>query len=57
MHEIEAYVKAHKKQFKTNASRSIQYVVFDVDPSVEDKREVLNEHNSFDSRFPRTISR
>lgn len=41
--EIEDYVKAHKKQFKTNASRSIQYVVFDVDPSVEDKREVLNE--------------
>jgi len=40
--EIEAYVKAHKSQFKTNASRSIQYVVLDVDPSVEDKKDVYN---------------
>ncbi len=40
--EIEAYVKAHKSQFKTTARRSIQYVVMDVDPSVEDKKDVYN---------------
>ncbi len=38
--EIEKYVEAHENLFKTNATRSIQYVVFNVEPSSQDKKEV-----------------
>lgn len=34
--EIKAYYKAHKEFFKQNASRDIEYVVFEVVPSTED---------------------
>ena len=34
--EIKAYYNAHKKFYRQNASRDIEYVVFEVKPSVED---------------------
>ena len=34
--EIKKYYEAHKKQYKQQASRDIEYVVFEVVPSVED---------------------
>ena len=40
--EIEDYIDAHKDLFKTKATRSIQYVVFDVKPSKDDKTQIYN---------------
>ncbi len=34
--EIKSYYKAHKKNYKQNASRDIEYVVFEVTPSADD---------------------
>lgn len=34
--EVKAYYKAHKKEFKQNASRDIEYVLFEVKPSDKD---------------------
>ena len=34
--EIRSYYKAHKEFYKQNASRDIEYVVFEVEPSAED---------------------
>ncbi|MDX1363729.1 peptidylprolyl isomerase [Arenibacter latericius] len=44
--EIEAYVKAHKEDFKQNASRDIQFVYFEEKPSVEDDAQVKQEITS-----------
>lgn len=41
--EIEAYVKAHKQDFKQDASRDIQFVYFEEKPSVVDENEVKDE--------------
>ncbi|MCM4166928.1 Chaperone SurA [Arenibacter antarcticus] len=38
--EIEAYVKAHKEDFKQERSRDIQFVYFEEKPSVEDEKDV-----------------
>lgn len=38
--DLKAYYEEHKHQFKQDASRSIEYVRFDVYPSDEDKNEV-----------------
>ncbi len=40
--EIEDYINAHKNLFKTNATRNLRYVVFNVVPSIDD-RKVANE--------------
>lgn len=45
--EIKEYYNAHKKFYKQNASRDIEYVVFEVEPSAEDKaaaNEFVAEH-------------
>lgn len=40
--EIEAYIKKNSKEFKTEASRSIRYVLFEEKPSTEDEEAVKN---------------
>ena len=43
--EIKEYYKSHKKLYKQEASRDIEYVVFEIKPSIEDKtaaNEALN---------------
>jgi len=49
--EIEKYVKAHENQFKTNATRSIQYVVFNVEPSEQDKKGVYSNISKLIGNF------
>ena len=41
--EIRDYVKSHPGQFKTEATRDIQYVLYEETPSVEDENEVKTE--------------
>lgn len=38
--EIEAYVEAHKNQFKTKATRNVQFAVFKTEASAQDKQEI-----------------
>ncbi len=49
--EIKAYYNAHKKFYRQNASRDIEYVVFEVVPSAEDIAEanqaVINVYDEF----------
>ncbi|ADF50999.1 MAG: peptidylprolyl isomerase [Zunongwangia sp.] len=40
--EIKEYVDNHKAKFETEAARNIQYVIFNEEPSVEDKEESKN---------------
>ncbi|GGW34219.1 peptidylprolyl isomerase [Arenibacter certesii] len=44
--EIEAYVNAHKEDFKQSASRDIQFVYFEEKPSVADDTQVKDEITS-----------
>ena len=41
--EIKAYVKKHSKDYMVEASRDIQYIVFDIEPSQDDEVEIKNE--------------
>jgi parvulin-like peptidyl-prolyl isomerase len=41
--EIETYIKAHKEEFKVEASRSISYVSFNITPSLDDETAIKNE--------------
>lgn len=41
--ELKAYYNAHKKDYEQEASRKIEYVTFDVVPSEQDKKEILEE--------------
>lgn len=41
--EIEDYVKEHKNQFKTEASRKLKFVNFSLKPSKADEKEVLTQ--------------
>src|SRR5690606_33469889 len=41
--EIEAYIKAHKEQYKQDRARDIQFVFFEEKPSVEDENAVKEE--------------
>lgn len=49
--EIESYIKAHKEQFKTKSSRGIQFVVFDVLPSAEDKNTIKSDIEKLKNDF------
>lgn len=40
--ELKAYLKAHPAEFETPATRDIEYVIFDIQPSREDSMEALN---------------
>jgi peptidylprolyl isomerase/peptidyl-prolyl cis-trans isomerase D len=41
--EIDSYVKAHKNDFKVEASRDISYVKFDITPTQSDEEAIKNE--------------
>ncbi len=41
--EIKSYVKKHSKDYTVEESRDIQYVVFDIKPSLDDEVEIKNE--------------
>ncbi len=41
--EIKAYVKAHAKDFKVDASRNIEYVMFDIKATAEDEKEIKDQ--------------
>jgi peptidylprolyl isomerase/peptidyl-prolyl cis-trans isomerase D len=41
--EIEDYINAHKNLFKTNATRNLRYVVFNVVPSDDDRKATKEE--------------
>lgn len=41
--DIKDYVKKHPKEYKAEESRDIQYVVFNIKPSVEDEEDIKNE--------------
>ncbi len=45
--DYQAYYNAHKEDFKQEASRSIDYVTFDVRPSAEDKAEQKRKFNDY----------
>ena len=51
--EIKKYYEAHKKQYKQQASRDIEYVVFEVEPSAEDiaaaNQDLMDVYNEFAS--------
>ena len=49
--EIKAYYNEHKNQFKQQPSRSITYVVFDVDPTQEDMAAIENEVHGVADEF------
>lgn len=41
--DVKNYIKKHKKEFKSEASRDIEFVSFNIAPSVEDEQEIKNE--------------
>lgn len=49
--EIESYYKEHKSFFKQNASRDIEYVVFEVVPSAADVAATGEEFNAYYDEF------
>lgn len=52
--EIRAYYKSHKDFFKQNASRDIEYVVYEVVPSAEDIAEVNEKMSDIHDEFATT---
>ncbi|TNE78219.1 MAG: hypothetical protein EP332_15190 [Bacteroidetes bacterium] len=52
--EMEAYLKAHPEDYKQEASRKIEYVVFDVLPSSKDTAEVIKWANKAAVDFEKT---
>ena len=49
--EIQDYIDAHKNQFKTNATRNLRYVVFNVEASAEDKAAIKGKINGIINDF------
>lgn len=49
--DIQSYIDQHKSQFKTNATRGIQYVVYQVEPSLEDKQAIEKSINGLLDNF------
>jgi len=54
--EITDYYNSHKKNYRQVASREIQYVVYQVVPSKEDKEETANEFASLHEEFATTTA-
>ncbi len=52
--EMEAYLKAHEQDYQQEASRKIEYVVFDVVPSAKDTAEVQKWASTAASDFAKT---
>jgi peptidyl-prolyl cis-trans isomerase D len=52
--EIEDYYAEHKNEYKQENSRKLQYVVFDVEPSAEDRKEVGDEFQKLSEEFKTT---
>ena len=52
--EIKAYYKAHKKDFKQNAGRDIEYVVYEVVPSESDIQRTSDEMEAVVNDFATT---
>jgi peptidyl-prolyl cis-trans isomerase D len=49
--DINKYYAAHKNEYKQDASRTIEYVVFDITPSEEDVSEVMTSMNKVAEEF------
>ncbi len=49
--EIQKYIEDHKDDFKKKESRDIQYVTFDISPSLEDENEVMENMKSIKNEF------
>ncbi len=49
--EVEDYYRAHKERFRQTQSRTISYVVFDVDPTDEDMRAIEQEARAAGEAF------
>lgn len=45
--DIEAYIKAHKDEYKVDASRNLSYVKFDIIPSAADEQAIKNKVGEF----------
>lgn len=52
--QIEAYVNENKDQFKQEASRSIQYVMFDAGPTAADSAAILKQVTALKDEFKTT---
>lgn len=52
--DIEAYIKAHKNEFKLEDRRSIEYVTFTVAPSMEDSAQIKRELQDLVKEFKST---
>ncbi len=53
--DYKAYYDAHKETYKQDATRDIQYVVFDVKPSAEDVQKAGREANLIYNDFIKTV--
>jgi peptidyl-prolyl cis-trans isomerase D len=49
--QLRAYYNSHKQDFEREASRKIEYVVFEVTPSEEDRRKVLEDVTALVDEF------
>ncbi|MGQ0828017.1 MAG: peptidylprolyl isomerase [Bacteroidota bacterium] len=56
--ELQTYYNANQNQFKQEASRKVEYVAFDINPSVEDMDEIKKSMKSIaeDFKTPRKLS-
>lgn len=52
--DLKAYYNEHENEFKQEASRSIEYITFDVVPSEEDKKETEEWINDIKEDFAKT---
>ncbi len=52
--DIESYYKKHKNQFKQTASRDIEYVTFEIQPSESDQQEALKYVTNIVDEFAKT---
>lgn len=48
--DVEKYIKANNLDFKVDATRGIEYVVFDENPSEDDEKETKKNITKFFSR-------
>ena len=54
--EVKAYYKAHKENYKQNAGRDIEYVVFEVEPSDADIQKTAEDINAVLPEFGTTTN-
>lgn len=52
--DLQKYYKEHLQEFEQEASRKIEYVVFDVFPSQADEQKILEEISSLKNEFAQT---